>query len=534
MDFKEAVEKAKNGEESGYQYLYKQTYQKNYYVALSYMKQEEAAQDVLQEAYIKAFNSLEQLQDADRFPQWIARIVTTKALDELKKRKLVLFSQMENDEEGDSTADWIEDERLEVQPEISLDKKETSRLVQEMIAALSEEQKVCILSFYMEEMSVKEIAEALGVSENTVKSRLNYGRKKIQEKVLELEKKGTKLYGLAPVPFFVWLLCKDSSQVYAGELPPQVLSQVKKGGEALASGSAKSLAAGATSLGAKKIVVGIATAVLLAGGGIAAVAAHQNSEKESAEEAVVEQEPTDEQQNAIEMEKAAEAEAEAKAAQEAAEQQAKEQVTEKPLAELTKEENVDNWFDGYETYWFYAGCRDDRYFALLEVKGSDAPILAEIEEKNSSGFEYEANGYYSYSSIYAVRLHYWDAEDNVVRRIQNANGESPNGALIDGYMTDVYVDEYAQADYGMFYLTYLPEEKLLVGDLVGSSNVVETYEFDPKTGTLHTVETYLDEDADALRERSKDICYFNRVKYARDHMNQVVEEGDDEDGYTIQ
>ena len=525
MNFKEAVEKAKKGEESGYQYLYKQTYQKNYYVALSYMKQEEAAQDVLQEAYIKAFNSLEQLQDADRFPQWVARIVTTKALDELKKRKLVLFSQMENDEDGDSAADWIEDERLEAQPEISLDQKETSRLVQEMIAALSEEQKICILSFYMEEMSIKEIAEALGVSENTVKSRLNYGRKKIQEKVLELEKKGTKLYGLAPVPFFVWLLCKDSSQVYAGELSPQILSQVKKGGEALASGSTKSFAAGVASLGAKKIAVGIAAAVLLAGGGIAAVAAHQNSDKESAEEVVAQQELTAEQEESIEKENAAEVETEAKeqaTEEHTAEETVDRDVSQKPPGEIEKGD-ADNWFDGYEACWFWTGYREQTCWALLEVKGSDVPILVETVEGYGTSVGNDEDEYYYYSSTYAVRLHYWDAEDNMVRRIQHATSESPNGALIDVYMNDIYVDDVAQEEYGMFYLTYLPEEKLLLGDLVGSNNVVETYEFDPKTGTLHAVESYLDEEADQMRARSKDICYFKRVEYARNHMNQVVE-----------
>ena len=192
MDIREAVGLAKEGKEEGFQYLYQETYQKSYYVALKYMKQEDAALDVLQDAYVKAFKNMEQLQDAEKFPAWFARVVATTALDELKKKKVILFSQMETEEDF-AIEDSFEDDRIDSQPELSYDQAETSRLVKEMIDTLSDEQRMCIMMFYVEELSVKEIAQTLGVSENTVKSRLNYGRKNIKEKVLELEKKGTKI-----------------------------------------------------------------------------------------------------------------------------------------------------------------------------------------------------------------------------------------------------------------------------------------------------------------------------------------------------
>ena len=77
--------------------------------------------------------------------------------------------------------------------------------MREILDALPEEQRVAVTMFYYEQMSVKEIAETLGVTENTVKSRLNYGRKKVEKEVRALEKKGTKLYGLAPLPFLMLL-----------------------------------------------------------------------------------------------------------------------------------------------------------------------------------------------------------------------------------------------------------------------------------------------------------------------------------------
>lgn len=79
--------------------------------------------------------------------------------------------------------------------------------------------------FYYEEMSVKDIAQTLGVSENTVKSRLSYGRRKIKEQVLDLEKRGTKLYSVAPFVFFLYLLGK-ADKVSAEPMAQKALPDV--------------------------------------------------------------------------------------------------------------------------------------------------------------------------------------------------------------------------------------------------------------------------------------------------------------------
>ncbi len=69
------------------------------------MEDEESAKDVLQGSYIKAFNKLEQLKDADKFPGWMSRIVANMAIDVLRKKKNnnKLFSEMESDDSEDMT-----------------------------------------------------------------------------------------------------------------------------------------------------------------------------------------------------------------------------------------------------------------------------------------------------------------------------------------------------------------------------------------------------------------------------------------------
>ena len=106
-----------------------------------------------------------------------------------------------------------------------MDQQEAKRLVMEILDHLPEDQRVVIGMFYYEEMSVKDIAQTLGVSENTVKSRLSYGRRKIKEQVLDLEKRGTKLYSVAPFVFFLYLLGK-ADKVSAEPMAQKALPDV--------------------------------------------------------------------------------------------------------------------------------------------------------------------------------------------------------------------------------------------------------------------------------------------------------------------
>lgn len=207
MTYEQAVELAKRKEEAGYQFLYESTYREKYYIALKYMKNEEDALDILQDAYMKAFDKLDTLYEAEKFPAWLGMIVANTAKNALAKKKPILFSEMNIENEDEDAFDYqTEDENIENQPELSYTREETRELVRQLIGALSEEQRLCILMFHIEDMSIREIAEILDCSENTVKSRLNYGRKNLKTKAEELEKKGYKLYGIAPLMLLLYLL----------------------------------------------------------------------------------------------------------------------------------------------------------------------------------------------------------------------------------------------------------------------------------------------------------------------------------------
>lgn len=239
IGYTEAVQLALAGEEQGFGYLYENTYKTKYYLALQYMKNQEAAEDVLQDAYIRAFSKLDTLQDPENFSAWLGQIVANTAKNALVKKNPILFTDVEEQTDMADYTEKIEDDDIDGQPELSYTREETRTLVHELIDSLSEEQRMCILMFHIEDISIKDIAQTLGCSENTVKSRLNYGRKNLKTKAEELQKKGYKLYSLAPLPLLLLLLRTEENNMLAEgsiqkcgqEIAKSVFSQMEQSGQ---------------------------------------------------------------------------------------------------------------------------------------------------------------------------------------------------------------------------------------------------------------------------------------------------------------
>ncbi|MBO5130127.1 MAG: sigma-70 family RNA polymerase sigma factor [Oscillospiraceae bacterium] len=288
------IRKAAAGDQDAITELYELTYSSVYKTVKSMIADEDTVLDIVQDSFIKGFQSLDQLDTPENFRAWMKRIATNKAKDYLKKKKPILFTDMAN-EDGEEID--FRDDCLDHCPEEVLDRKETARLMQEILSTLSEDQRLVIGMFYYEEMSVREIAETLGCSENTVKSRLNYGRKKVEVKVKELEKRGTKLYSLAPLPFLLWLFRMDAE---AAEIPSGMVLEAVTA-ECAATGTAAAGSAGAAtaaSSGAKaaagagikalttKIIAGVLAVSVVGGGTMLALSSNDREEAEPTQQIV--------------------------------------------------------------------------------------------------------------------------------------------------------------------------------------------------------------------------------------------------------
>lgn len=291
--------RARSGEQGALSELYRRTYGAAYRTAAVLIRDEDAVMDILQDSYVKAFRNLHQLREADKFRAWMKRIVHNSAVDWLRKRKPVIFSEMSY--ESESAAE-IPDDRTCSLPDAVIDQRETARLMGEILDSLSEDQRAVVVMYYYEQMTVREIADELGANENTVKSRLLHGRRNIEAGVKNLEKQGTKLYGLAPVPFLLFLF--RNWEVQAAPLPdPSLFSSVLQGwnhavstsgtvsdgvsgaaGGTGAAAGAGTVSAGAAAAGAagKALAVKILIGILATGtvGGTAGAVFYYNSQKE--------------------------------------------------------------------------------------------------------------------------------------------------------------------------------------------------------------------------------------------------------------
>ncbi len=261
--------------------IYEESYGYLHTCAIHVMKNEDEAQDILQDAYIEIFRNLPSLKDPDSFLGWAATITNRKCFAALKKDKDILVDE-QIDDEGNVTDyfDNIKDDEAFI-PENVLDNEESCRLIREMVDSLNDAQRLCVISYFFNEKKQEEIADEFGMPLNTVKSHLSRAKAKIKEAVVDMDKnKGTKLYALAP--FMLLLFTKEAK---ACDVPPMheaILKAIEEGMHATAkeghvTGANAKKAAGLIS-GKNTIITGIA--LLVAAGVIGAVVFNSNQKSQ--------------------------------------------------------------------------------------------------------------------------------------------------------------------------------------------------------------------------------------------------------------
>ena len=199
----ELVERAKAGDQAAFTELYERTSAMVYRTIRSMVRDEDLVWDVQQNMYLRAWRKLGELWTPGAFLPWLRRIAVNETARAMEKRLPLCLTEL-GGEEDESEQD-VPDLRPAVQPELALDRKETARLVRELLASLPEQQQLILGMRYYEEMPVKDIAALLQVSTGTVKTQLSRGRKRVEAGVRALEQQGVRLCGMAPLPFLLAL-----------------------------------------------------------------------------------------------------------------------------------------------------------------------------------------------------------------------------------------------------------------------------------------------------------------------------------------
>lgn len=301
-ELKDAVERMQAEDETAFATFYEQTYSYVYAKAKYVMHDEEDALDLTQETYIQAYKGIESIEDVNNVYAWLGGIVYRQGMRIFNKKKELLTG-----EEQDYL--FEEMESGEATPEQTVDKKVTADIVKGMIEELPELQRMAVMAFYYDNMKIDDIARVCECSSNTIKSRLNYAKKFLKEKVEAHEKQNR--YKLCSVsPAILLLAFKGLFAEPEYKMPAQAVEnvyaascnslEIKMASTAMAGGSASAsvgtVAGGAvaTAKTGLAIKIGIAAVALLTAGGItAAVAINMNhSPKEPV--AVVEEENKEE------------------------------------------------------------------------------------------------------------------------------------------------------------------------------------------------------------------------------------------------
>jgi len=173
------IEKVLEGDAQSFEILILKYQSKLFATVLNVVKNRELAEDIVQEAYMKAFQKLDTLKNHAQFYPWLKRIALNLALNHFERAKRVM--DVENEEDETSFFERIPDGES---PEELLVKDELKRYVRHYVEALPDKLRVVVILREIEEMSYEEIAEMMNIPIGTVRSRLFNARQMIKDRLI--------------------------------------------------------------------------------------------------------------------------------------------------------------------------------------------------------------------------------------------------------------------------------------------------------------------------------------------------------------
>lgn len=172
MNEKELIERSCQGDAEAFKELIDPLRKKIFYLCFSIVKDEKSAEDLVQEAFVRAYHSLSTFEGKSGFYTWVNHIARNLSLNYLKKRKKHTLEVLH---EGMIAAPPVKEEQT----------SDLQEYLESSLALLEEKQRLVFKYFEIDRLSIKEIAALLDIPTGTVRSRLYYARKKIRAAVLE-------------------------------------------------------------------------------------------------------------------------------------------------------------------------------------------------------------------------------------------------------------------------------------------------------------------------------------------------------------
>jgi len=182
MTDEELIRKIKKGDDAAFQELMSRYLRHIFNFILQYVRVREEAEDVTQDTFFKTWKYIRRFKDGMRFKPWLFTIARNTALDYIKKKKAISFSDLSNQDEDTDFADTVVDTeplptdifaRTELEDEITLVMKD-----------LHPDHQSVLVMHYRQDMTFEEISRILDKPMNTVKSWHRRSLAKIKNKLL--------------------------------------------------------------------------------------------------------------------------------------------------------------------------------------------------------------------------------------------------------------------------------------------------------------------------------------------------------------
>ena len=160
-----------NGDRLAMQVLFARHHVRVFRFVVRLVRNEATAEDLISEVFLDVWRQADRFEGRSAVTTWLLSIARFKALSALRRRP--------DEELDEETAGAIEDPSDD--PEVALEKKDKSAIIRKCLTGLSAEHREIIDLVYYHEKSVEEVAQIVGIPENTVKTRMFYARKKLAE-----------------------------------------------------------------------------------------------------------------------------------------------------------------------------------------------------------------------------------------------------------------------------------------------------------------------------------------------------------------
>lgn len=188
MNDSEVIQSILNGNRDDFRILVEKYQQNVFHIAMGFFHEKEEAEDLTQEIFLNAWKALSRFKGDSSFSTWLHRIAVNACLNNKRKNTGTILTRLSSLLGSNSTLQ----EHItlhEENPEEILIRKETNAWLQKALDSLPENQHTAIVLSKYDNLSQKEIAEILNITEGAVEALLQRAKRNLREKLLSASKK---------------------------------------------------------------------------------------------------------------------------------------------------------------------------------------------------------------------------------------------------------------------------------------------------------------------------------------------------------